>query len=91
MAKFNEGSHSLTYNTILHPFNGPFPGQPVYASIRKETIRDFSEARDDGMTVASAGPHANHLNLAPDHASTSTLSFYMSDSLPAAKTTAPKQ
>jgi len=27
---------------------------------------DFNEARDDGVTVASAGPYANHLNPAPD-------------------------
>jgi len=27
---------------------------------------DFNEARDDGVTVASAGPYANHLRLAPD-------------------------
>jgi len=27
---------------------------------------DFIGARDDGVTVASAGPYANHLNLAPD-------------------------
>jgi len=25
----------------------------------------ISEMRDDGVTVASAGPHANHLDLAP--------------------------
>ena len=27
---------------------------------------DFNEARDDGVAVASAGPYANHLHLAPD-------------------------
>jgi len=27
---------------------------------------DFNEARDDGVAVASAGPHANHLHLAPE-------------------------
>jgi len=27
---------------------------------------DFNEARDDGMAVASAGPYASHLHLAPD-------------------------
>jgi len=26
---------------------------------------DFNEARDDDMAVASAGPYANHLHLAP--------------------------
>jgi len=27
---------------------------------------DFTGARDDGVAVASAGPRANHLHLAPD-------------------------
>jgi len=27
---------------------------------------DVNEARDDGVAVASAGPFANHLHLAPD-------------------------
>jgi len=27
---------------------------------------DFDEARDDGVAVASAGPYANRLHLAPD-------------------------
>jgi len=26
---------------------------------------DFTEARDDGVAVASAGPYANHLHLTP--------------------------
>jgi len=30
------------------------------------TILDFTGARDDGVAVASAEPHANHLYLAPD-------------------------
>jgi len=34
---------------------------------------DFNEARDDGVAVASAGPYAYHLHLAPD--STSSLRF----------------
>jgi len=29
------------------------------------TILDFNEVRDDGVAVASAGPYANHLHLAP--------------------------
>jgi len=29
-------------------------------------ILDFGEARDDGLAVASAGPHANHLHFAQD-------------------------
>ena len=43
-----------------------FPGQPRSAGTRKVTILDFNEARDDGVAVASAGPSANHLHLAPD-------------------------
>jgi len=27
---------------------------------------DFTGARDDGVVMASAGPYANHLHLAPD-------------------------
>jgi len=42
--------------------------------------------------VASAGPYANHLHLAPDryHASTSPLSFYRPYVLPVAQPTASK-
>ena len=31
----------------------------------RQTILDFIAARHDGVTVASAGPYANHLHLAP--------------------------
>jgi len=30
------------------------------------TILDFTGARDDELAMASAGPYANHLHLAPD-------------------------
>jgi len=30
------------------------------------TILYFTEARDDGVAVASAGPYANHLHHTPD-------------------------
>jgi len=44
--------------------------------------------KNDGVAVASAGPYVNHLHLAPDnHNSTSTLSFYMLDALPATQQT----
>jgi len=36
------------------------------ASERYQTFLDFDEARDDRVLVASAGPYANHLPLAPD-------------------------
>jgi len=32
----------------------------------RQTILDFTAARDDGVAVASAGPYANHLHLAAD-------------------------
>ena len=53
---------------LLHPFNGLFSrdilGKPA---TERQTILDFTGARDDGVAVASAGPNANHLHhLAPD-------------------------
>jgi len=57
----------------------------------KYTILDFTGARDDAVAVASDGPYANHLHLAPDnHASNSPLSFYRPDALPAAQPAASK-
>jgi len=32
----------------------------------RNTILDFTGARDDGVAVESAGPYANHLHLTPD-------------------------
>jgi len=46
-----------------------FTGQPGYwgkpAPERLNQL-DFPGAGDDGVAVASAGPYANHLHLAPD-------------------------
>jgi len=36
------------------------------AGTRKVNHSDFTDARDDGMAVASAGPYANHLHHTPD-------------------------
>jgi len=33
---------------------------------KDQTNRDFNEARDDGVSLASAGSYANHLHIAPD-------------------------
>jgi len=33
---------------------------------QKETILDFTGARDDRVALASAGPYENHLHLTPD-------------------------
>jgi len=32
----------------------------------KKTILNFNEARDDGITVTSAGPYTDHLHLTPN-------------------------
>jgi len=32
----------------------------------RENLLDFSEAGDDGLAIASAGPYANHLHFASD-------------------------
>jgi len=36
------------------------------ASSAGKTLLNFNEARDDGVTVASAEAYANHLHLTPD-------------------------
>jgi len=108
---------TTTTTTLLHPFNGLFfLDNPDKPAPERQTILDFTEARDDGVAVASAGPYANHLHLAPEITtpvkgkerkelylysaiycntlkalSTSPLSFYRPDALPAAKPTASKQ
>jgi len=46
-----------------------FPGKTWvswHQKSRAKTILNFNEARDDGVAVASARPHANHLHLTPD-------------------------
>jgi len=43
-----------------------FPGQPEKAGTRKVNHSGFTAARDDRVAVASAGPYANYLHLAPD-------------------------
>ena len=51
-------------------------GKPVP---ERYAILDFTGARDDGVAVASAGPYANHLHLAPyidNHDSTQSLNFF---------------
>jgi len=44
----------MTYNVFSGTVN---PTQSIKA-VNFEVILDFNEARDDGVTVASAGPHA---------------------------------
>jgi len=54
---------------LLHPFNGLFSRTTWVSRYQKgKTSLDLNEARDDrvfGMAVASAGPYANNLHLAP--------------------------
>jgi len=71
---------------LLHPPNSLFSrptrvsrhqkGKPFWVLLEQEMM---------GVAVASAGPHANHLHLAPDrpHASTPPRSFYRPDTFPA--------
>jgi len=71
-----------------------FLGQPGQAGNRKVNHLHFTEARDDGVALASARPYANHLPaLQTDKdasSSTSPLSFYTPDALPATQPTASK-
>ena len=55
-----------SHKTDRHLFSGLFSRTTLVRSYKKGlTNLDFNEARDDGVAVASAGPHANHLHLAP--------------------------
>ena len=56
-----------SYRQNKHPFNGFFSKTTWVSRQQKgKTILDFNEARDNEVAVASAGPYANHLHLAPD-------------------------
>jgi len=50
-----------------HPFNDLFSRTTwVSGHQQGKMILVFNAARDDGVAVASAGPHANNLHVAPD-------------------------
>jgi len=58
-----------TTKLLLHPFNGLFSRTTWVSWYQKsKTSLDLNEARDNGVwdAVASAGPYANNLHLAPD-------------------------
>jgi len=57
------------------------PGKPAR---ERQTILDFTQARDDGVAVAPAGPYTPHSRQIPCHYLT-TQSFYRLDALPAAQ------
>jgi len=45
-----------------HPFNGLISRKTWVSWHQKgKIIRDFNEVRNDGVTMALAGPYANHL------------------------------
>jgi len=77
------------YYSHLTAFFQDILGKPAP---EKYTILDFTGARDDEVAVASALPCANHLHLlqTDNRASTSPLSFYSADALPAAQPAASK-
>jgi len=51
-------THTHTYGLFQNNLGKPAP--------EMKTILDFTEARDDGVAVASAGSYANHLHLTLD-------------------------
>jgi len=59
---------------------------------KERNILDFTEARDDGVAVASAGPHANYLYFTPDStsSSTSSLDFFYKAHIIVSDTSIPK-
>ena len=61
---------STTTTTLLHLVNGLFSRTTWVSQYQKgKTTLDLNEARYDGvlgMAVASAGPYANNLHLAPE-------------------------
>ena len=54
--------------TITTPvYNGLFSRTTWVSRYQKgRTVLDFTEARDDGMAVAAAGPYVNHLHFTSD-------------------------
>jgi len=81
--------HSYTHT---HPFNGPLSGTTRVSQYQKgKTNLDFTEARDDEWQWNPLG-HMQVCTLlqADNHASTSPLSFYRPDALPATQLTVSK-
>jgi len=75
------------------PFNGLFSMTAFINQYQKgKTILDFTEARDDGVAMASAEPYAKHLHSiqTDNHANISPSNFYRLDALPAAPPTVSK-
>ena len=79
-------------HTHTHTFNGPFSGTTQVSRYKKgKTNLDFTEVRDSEWQWHRLGCMQVCTSLQTDnHASTSPLSFYRPDSLPAAQPTASK-
>jgi len=54
--------NDVYFKYLIHLKDTPWVSQHQ----KGKTILDFSEAGDDEVAVASAGPYANHLHLTPD-------------------------
>ena len=82
----------LHLHTHTHPFNGPFSGTTRVGWNQNGKINlDFTEARDSEWQWHQLGHMQVCTSLQTDnHASTSPLSFYRPDALPAAQPTASK-
>jgi len=50
-----------------------FLGQLGKTVPERSTVLDFNEARDDGVVVASTGPHANHLHIIRENNTSTSL------------------
>ena len=83
--------HTHTH-THTHPFNGPFSWTTWVGRYQKgKTNVDFTEARDSEWQWHQLGHMQVYTSLQTDnHTSTSPLSFYRPDPLPAAQPTASK-
>ena len=82
----------LTCKVYTHTFNGPFSGTTHVSKYQKgKTNLDFTEARDSEWQWHQQGHMQICTSLQTDnHASTSPLSFYGPDALPAAQPTVSK-
>jgi len=91
---FNDkiGLYLTSRHTHTHPFNGPLSRTTRVSRYQKvKTSLDFTEARDSEWQWHQLG-HMQVCTLlqTDNHASTSLLSFYRPDALPAAQPTASK-
>ena len=88
----HQGCGQLKQHTHTHPFNGPFPGLPGWASTRKvkpswtllkqETV----SGSGIGWTTCKSAPRSRQITMLAPHHSV----FYRPDALPAAQPTVSK-